>query len=423
MNIVGTKKIIKTILVLFGFIVFLTLTGCGKQTSKAANVIKIGDVVPLTGASAESGVATSQGIDIAVAEINARGGINVGGTMMTVEVIHEDDQSKPEVAVSAAEKLINVDKVDIVIGESIISSCTLAVMELAPNYPSILFTTIECVSQQISDKVMTDPTRYANFFKGAWSSPAYGASVSDSVMYLAGKGIIPFNNKTVAYIVEDTDYGRNNYQYVEEAFKKYGAVTVAFEVVPSGHTDFYAQINKMKQVKPDLVVTCFVPVASGVAYCKQAKELSVEYADFAIVYPSKPGFYDQVGSSADKLFWTTKIVDMVNNPEHKAHADKVLTYFPNQIPTQLHFSGYDVMNMLFAAIEKAGTLDAKAGLADAYLNSDYQGLQARYVFGKNDHTVIAGEDYFPLSVAQVFGQEDFIIWPEKKAARTPVPQR
>jgi branched-chain amino acid transport system substrate-binding protein len=413
----------KTILVLF-LIVFLVLTaaGCGKQTSGAANVIKIGDVVPLTGASAESGVATSQGIDIAVAEINARGGINVGGTMMTVEVIHEDDQSKPEVAVSAAEKLINVDKVDIVIGESIISSCTLAVMELAPNYPNTLFTTIECVSQQISDKVMTDPARYANFFKGTWSSPAYGASVSDSVMYLAGKGIIPFNNKTVAYIVEDTDYGRNNYQYVEEAFKKYGAVTVAFEVVPSGHTDFYAQINKMKQVKPDLVVTCFVPVASGVAYCKQARELSVEYVDFAIVYPSKPGFYDQVGSSADKLFWTTKIVDMVNNPEHKAYAEKVLTYFPKQIPTQLHFSGYDIMNMLFTAIEKAGTLDAKAGLADAYLSSDYQGLQARYVFNKNDHTVIASEDYYALSVAQVFGQEDFIVWPEKKAAKAPVPQ-
>jgi branched-chain amino acid transport system substrate-binding protein len=412
----------KTVMVLFIVFLAFAAAGCGSEAPKASNVIRIGDVVPLTGPSAESGVATSQGIDIAVAEINARGGINIGGKKMTVEVIHEDDQSKPEVAVSAAEKLLNVDKVDILIGEAIISSCTLAVMELAPNYPNTLFTTIECVSQQISDKVMSDPAKYANFFKGAWSSPAYGASVADSVMYLAEKGVIPFKNKTVAYIVEDTDYGRNNYQYVEKAFDKYNAKTVAFEVVPSGHTDFYAQINKMKQVKPDVVVTCFVPVASGVAYCKQAKELSVEYADIAIVYPSKPGFFDQVGSSADKLFWTTKIVDMVNNPEHKAHAEKVLRHFPKQIPTQLHYSGYDVMNMLFAAIEKAGTLDAKAGLADAYLKSDYQGLQARYVFGKDDHTVVAGEDYFALSVAQVFGQEDFIVWPEKKASRKPVPQ-
>jgi hypothetical protein len=101
----------------------------------------------------------------------------------------------------------------------------LAAAEPAPNYPNTLFTTIEYVSRQISD-------------------------------------------------YENTGYKHNNYQYVEETFKKYNAITVVFKIVPSGHTDLYTQANKPKQVKPDLVAACFVAVASGAAYCKQTGEWS-----------------------------------------------------------------------------------------------------------------------------------------------------
>lgn len=399
--------------------------GKGDKTPAAEfdGVIKFGAVSPLTGASAESGIACKEGIDMAVAEINANGGVNVGGKKMKIEVIHEDGQGKPEVAVAAAEKLLNMDKVDLLMADTLISSCTLAVMELAPKYPDVLITTVECVSAAIPEKVNADPEKYKNFFKPCWNSDAYGASIADSVMYLSEKGVIPFENKTVAYIVEDTDYGRSNVTATEAAFEKYGARTVAFEVVPSGHTDFYSQINKLKKLKPDLVVTCFVPVASGVAYCKQARELGVEYTDFAIVYPSKAGFYDQVGNAADKLFWTTLLADFNNNDKHKEFANKILEYFPKTIPTTIHVSGYDVTNMVVDAIERAGTIKASEGLAEAYLNSDYQGLIARFVFNKDDHSIIAGEGYYPLSVAQVFGNIDHIVWPESAASKEPVPQR
>ena len=106
---------------------------------------------------------------------------------------------------------------------------------------------------------------------------------------------IDFSNKTVAYIVEDTDAGRSCVTACEEALEKFcgGSTTVAVEVVTQGTTDFYSQISKLKSLDPDVVMTFFVPLNSGVAYTKQAYENSVDWLDVAFVYPLKAGFVEQ----------------------------------------------------------------------------------------------------------------------------------
>ena len=383
--------------------------------------IKVGAVGPLTGAAAESGIAAKQGQELAVAEWNAKGGIVIEDQHYEIDLLYEDSAGTAETAVAAAEKLLGMDKVDVIFADTLISSCILAVMDLCSKYPDVLFSTIEGVSTAIPQKFATDPDQYYNFYKACWSSDSYGKIVADSAMYLVDQGIIEVANKTVAYVIEDTDYGRNNMIAAEEVFTGYGYTTVAMEVSTSGTTDFYSQINKLMQLDPDIVVSCFVPVASGIAYVKQVQELGAEWTDIAIVYPTKPGFYEDSGSACADLFWTPVEVDYNSEPllDFAARIDAM---FGVSI-TKCQCSGYDVTNMMFEAIEKAGTWKASEGLAEVYGASEYSGLCGTFVFDEN-HCAIAGKGYLNLMLAQVQpdATNSLIVYPEEYAQTEPYAQ-
>jgi len=382
--------------------------------------IKIGVIGPLTGPSAEGGIAMQMGIQIAADEINARGGIQVGKQKRKISLLFEDAQSKPEIGVSLAEKLITLNKVDILLGDSVNSSVTLALMELSPKYP-ILFSTVECVSDEIAKKVMANPDKFKRFWKPQFDSSAYGESIANCVKDLADKGVIPFANKTVAYIIEDTDYGRSNVTASEKIFSSFGAKTVAMEAVPLGYTDFYPQLNKLKSIKPDVMVTCFTSLASGVAICKQIVETGVKIVNVGIAYPTKPGFLDQAGKYADKLIWAPLLVDFDNNAKHKEFAVKLKAKYPKAIPAYDQVHAYDVIYALAQTIEKAGTLEGNK-LADAYSQLDYSGFIGRYVFNKEKHSIITGGNYYPIYLAQVQNGKSSIVWPLNKKTVDAVPQ-
>ena len=122
--------------ILIGAIIaLLIVAGIGYYlfTPTKAETIKIGHIAPLTGDAAIYGEWETQGIDLAVAEINAKGGIN--GNQLTV--IHEDDQLDPTSATNALNKLITVDKVPAVIGETS-STGTLALAPIAERNKVVL---------------------------------------------------------------------------------------------------------------------------------------------------------------------------------------------------------------------------------------------------------------------------------------------
>lgn len=378
---------------------------------KFDGVIKVGAVGPLTGASAESGIACKQGQELAVAEWNANGGIEIDGKHYEIELLYEDSAGAPETAVAAAEKLLGVDKVDVLFGDTLISSCILAVMDLAPKYPDVVFSTVEGVSTGIPAKYATDPEAYYNFFKACWSSDIYGAICADSAKYLADAGVASAENKTVAMLLEDTDYGRSNCDAAAAAFEEYGWEVVAYEVSPQGQTDFYSQINKLMTLDPDVVISCFVPVASGIAYVKQVEELGAEWTDIAIVYPTKPGFLEDSGNACADLFWAPVEVDYNSEPLLD-FAEKIDAMHGVSV-TKCQVSGYDVTNMMFEAIEKAGTWKASEGLAEVYGASSYKGLCGTFEFDEN-HCAKGGVGYLNLALAQI--QDDastsLIVYPE-----------
>ena len=408
------KKSSFMVVLLLGIVGLMTVNA-NVGLAGAPDEIRIGVTAPLTGPAAEAGVALKQGIILAVEEWNAKGGIEVkeAAKKLPIKVLIEDCQSKPEVGVSVGEKLIMRDKVHMLLGDAFHSSVTMAVMELAPKY-GLPVMSIEPVSLEIAKKIADNPKRYWSFWKGDWNSTAYANTIFSTYKYLLDQGLFKPKNKTVVFLVEDTDYGRSNAENASELFTGIGWETLAIETVALGYTDFYPQLSKFKAMDPDILVTVFTPLSSGVAYAKQFKEVGMKCSHFAIYYPLRPEFIEQAGEAAESLMWSPLIVDPVNNPQHKAFADKIQKRWDVTL-TNDHGSGYDGINNALDAIQRAGSLEPKA-IVEALSKLDKSGVLGRYVFDQPTHTVKDGEDYLPVSAAQIQNGKSKVFWPPAMAA-------
>jgi branched-chain amino acid transport system substrate-binding protein len=399
------------------FLIFAAFTLIATSPAPAAAVpksIKIGITAPLTGPAAEAGVALKQGFILAMEEWNAKGGVMLKefNKKIPVEIIIEDCQSKPEVGVSVAEKLFTRDKVDVLLGDAFHSSVTMAIMELAPKYGKPIMS-VEPVSEEIAKKVASNPKRYWNFWKGDFGSTAYADSVFSTYRFLEKEGSFKAKTKKIAFIVEDTDYGRSNAEKTVELFSGIGFQSVAMETVPLGHTDFYPQLGKIKSLGPDILMTVFTALSSGVALIKQFHEVGLKAYHHAIYYPLRPEFVPQAGKSAEGLIWSPLLVDPVNVPLHKEFAERIQKRW-NVVMNNDHASGYDGLNNILDAIERAGSLDPKK-VVEALSKLDRKGIMGRYVFEQHNHQIKHGEDFLPVPAAQIVDGKSKIIWPASLA--------
>jgi len=396
------------------------LAGCGSASkSEDVKTVKIGMIGPLSGPAAEAGNCMKQGAQLAMDEWNAKEGVNIGGKKVKVEILFEDSQSKPEVGVSLGEKLISRDKVHVLIGESFHSSVTLAVMELAPKYGIPIYS-IQPVSDEISKKVASDPKKYATFWKGDFGNDNFGKAAFETYKYLTEKGLFTPKTKSIAFLVEDTDYGRSLTTVMKGLFEGAGWKTVASETVPLNHTDFYPQLNKIKSAKPDILLTVFTPLASGVALVKQFQEVGMTASHFGITFPRRPEFSQQAGKSAEGLLWSPLMFDPDNIDKQKPLSNKIKEKF-NVVATSDHAFGYDAINNILDAVNRAGTIKGDV-LSEAIGKTDREGLLGRYVFDPKDHSAKGGVEYLPVPAVQIVDGKHYIIWPDKLAKRQYTPQ-
>ncbi|TDR89844.1 ABC transporter substrate-binding protein [Enterovirga rhinocerotis] len=384
----------------------------GMSGGAAARDIVIGVIGPLSGPAANSGISMRQAYEVAADQVNKAGGIELGGTKSKIKLIFEDSASRPEVGVSAAQKLLTRDNVDILVGDTIASSVTLALMEVAPSFGKFMMSG-QPVSIEIAKKIKSDPKRFANFWKGGFNSDAYAEALFGSAQDLIKKGSIKAEKKTVGFIVEDTDYGKSNVEYTLPLFKKDGWTVSSNETVPLGYADFYPQLSKLRGKEPDVLISIFTSVNSGIALVKQIKEQGLKSTHMAVYYPIRPEFLKGAGASANGLLWTPLYFDPINNQKHKEFSEN----FKKEAKVEGngdHAQGYCQMSMLLENIKKAGSIEP-AKLSEAFAKTDSQCVIARMVYDTEIHTPKTGADFFPVPIAQIQDGVSFAIWPSTAA--------
>ncbi|MBW1645060.1 MAG: ABC transporter substrate-binding protein [Deltaproteobacteria bacterium] len=259
----------------------------GSQPVQASGTIKVGIVLPLTGKMAKFGEMEKQSFEMALAEINAAGGING----KKLELLIEDTTGRPEVGRSVAEKLITKDKV-VMIGGGYSSSVTYAVAGVCQqNQVPFL------VNTGSADKITSSGWDYIYRLNPPVSK--YASAVES----LLTEVIKP---KTVAILHENSLFGSKGAKSFAKLCKKFGYQVVLNEGYENGGIDYKPVLIKVKQKNPDIIyMISYVMDAS--LLMKQAKELKLTPKMFigGAAGFTMPEFRENAGKASEKVISAT----------------------------------------------------------------------------------------------------------------------
>lgn len=324
----------------------LAAAGCSKKES---DTVKIGGIAPLSGAVAVYGVECKNGIDLAVEEINAAGGING----KKVEFVCEDDEGSPDKTVNAFKKLITKDGVKLVIG-SLTSGCTQAVTTLSQASKVVQ------IAPAATAPAITDAGNYV--FRACFIDPFQG-TVGGKFAFESLKA----KNAAILYDVGN-DYSVGLQENFVKAFETAGGKIVAVESYSTGDKDFNAQLTKIKNANPDVV---YLPDYYGTV-ALIAKQLRAQGIKAPIV--GADGWDGLTANAGDEVlngFYSNHYAEDSTEPAVQKFVNAFKEKY-NKAPNSFAALGYDSMYMLKDAIVKAGTTDSsKVRAALEETDADY----------------------------------------------------
>ncbi len=306
----------------------------------AQEPIKIGLFGSETGGTATFGVSTKEGVLLAASEINAAGGI----LNRQLEIIAEDDQSKPEEAKTAAEKLINRNKVVALIGE-VASSRSLAAAPVAQAAG------IPMLSPSSTNPKVTQVGDY--IFRACFIDPFQGSAMAKYAM-----NDLKLSKFVILYDVRN-DYSVGLKQFFSEYVKANGGQILLELGYSEGDTDFRAQLTKIRSARPQAIYVPGYYTEVG-AICKQARQLGITVPLMGGDGWDSDKTAAMGGDAINGCYFTNHY-----SPEDKSPAvqDFIKAYkarYSGKLPDAMAILGYDAMKIMADAIRRAGSTDPKA---------------------------------------------------------------
>ncbi len=225
----------------------------GTNTDKK-EPIKIGVLASKTGALEAYGKQTLRGFELGL-DYATDGKREVAGRK--IEFIVEDTETKPEVAVQKATKLLEEDNVDFLVGSSS-SADTLAVLPLAEEYQKVM---------------VVEPAAADSITGSEFNKYIFHSARNSSQDAVAGAAAIAKKGVKIATLAPDYSFGRDGVAAFKEAAKKLGAEIVKEEYADPAATDFTSNIQKIIDAKPDYL---FVVWAGANSPWKQLSDMRVQ---------------------------------------------------------------------------------------------------------------------------------------------------
>ncbi|AWX59222.1 ABC transporter permease [Brevibacillus brevis] len=232
------------------------VVGCSQNesASSGSNTIKVGVLASLTGPLESYGKQTARGFELGL-DYATEGKREIAGKK--IEFVVEDTETKPDVAVQKATKLLETDKVDFLVGSSS-SGDTLAVLPLAEEYKKIM----------VVEPAVADSITGKN-----WNKYIFRTGRNSSQDAVAGAAAIASKGTKIATMAQDSAYGREGIEAFKTASEKLGAVIIEEQYVDTNTTDFTANIQKIISAKPEYV---FITWAGSNSPWKQLQDMQVQ---------------------------------------------------------------------------------------------------------------------------------------------------
>lgn len=344
-------------------LVAASFTGCGSKDKGAGDTFLIGGIGPISGAAASYGMSVKQGAQIAVNEINDKGGVSVAGKKMKLKLNFMDDQATAENAATAYNALMDAGAKAIM--GTVTSSACLGIVDLTHK---------DNILQLTPSGSAAGITKYPNIFRLCFTDPLQGVTMADFMVKTKAltKVAVIYNNSD--------DYSTGMMKAFVEQVKKDGGEVVDSESFTKGDVDFNTQLTKIKGTDAQAI---FVP-----AYYQDAAYITTQASALGMKLPffGGDGWDGVIDKSTDKasLEGATFLSPFLASDPNAKVQDFVKKYKASYkaTPDQFAADGYDSIYVIAAAMEKAGKTDSKDLIA-AMTQIKVEGITGSMNFNKN----------------------------------------
>jgi branched-chain amino acid transport system substrate-binding protein len=323
----------------------------------AAEPIKLGEIESLTGKDAAFGQSSRRGVQLAVEEINARGGI-LGRPLV---VVTEDNQSKAGESATIAKKLVGRDKVVAILSGGTSTNC----LEAGPICQNAR---VPFVATTATDPSVTEKGTY--LFRTCFIDPFQGAVLAKFARdTLKAKRVALLTSVSAPYSVGLSKVFR-------ERFTALGGTLAGDSKYSEGDKDFRAQLTAIRATAPDAIVATGYYTEAALI-CKQARDLGLTCPIFGGDGWEAPELIEIGGGAVNGTFYSTHYTSESTEPAVVGFVKKFRARFGGATPDSLAPLAYDAVFIVAEAITRAGTTDGPK-LRDALAaTKDFPGVTGR----------------------------------------------
>ncbi len=343
-------------------------------TAQNKEPIKIGFGMALTGPLAANGQQGLLGMKIWEEETNAKGGL-LG---RPVKLVYYDDQSNPSTVPGIYTKLLDVDKVDLVLGGY-------ATNQVAPAMPVVMQKGKVFIS--LFALAVNSEFHYPKYFSSLPIGQTPKTTFTDGVFQVAMKQ----NPKpqTVALAAADAEFSKNSCDGARENVKKYGFKLVYDKTYPPSTTDFSPVVRAIQAANPDIVIVCSYPLDSvGMVLAAHEVGLKPKIFGGAMVGLQATVFKNKLGPALNGIInyetWVPE--DKLMVPETKAFFAKYQARAPalKIDPLGYYLGGWGnaYIDVLGQAVKGANSLDDNK-IADYLRTHTFKTVMGDIKFGKD----------------------------------------
>jgi len=318
--------------------------------------IKVGMITTLSGGGAGLGIDVRDGFMLAVKQSGRD----------DIEVVIEDDQRKPDVAVQLADKMVQAEKVDLLTG-IIWSNLAMAVV------PSVTAQGKFYLSPNAGPSALAGKGCHENYFNVAWQN--------DNLHEAAGAYANGVDYKNSFILAPNYPAGKD----ALTGYKRFFEGDVAGEIYTTlGQKDYASEIAQIRSSDADRVFF-FLPGGMGISFLKQYADSGVELPVVGPAFSFDQGILQAVGDAAMGVVNTSQWNKDIDNPTNKAFVESFQAEY-GRLPSLYASQGFDTANLIVAALGTAEVTDADAFRA-ALKAADFDSTRGDFKFGSNHQPV------------------------------------
>ncbi len=359
---------------------------------------------------------------LAIEEINAAGGVNVGGKKrpLKLEVIDTRDL-EPGVPVSeallAVEKLILDKKADFIVGGPVRSEAALAAMPLLSKYKKVSILTTGVLTPKYHAMVAENYDKYKYCFRIHGEAKNLVGEMFANFTELKEKH--GFNNLFI--IAQDVSHARGAAKVMNAVATKKGWNVTGVEIYPTGATDFSMGLLKAKNSKTE-IINIWMDMPESAILLKQWYEMKIPALPFGstLAAAEQPGFWKATDGKGEYT-----LCNVVNAGNAPSDATPWTMKFYNAYEKRWGVapeglggsSSYMAIYVLRDAIERAGSLDSDKIVTELE-KTDVMGVYGRLKFDPKSHQVIPAKDPETGAVGSILQWQDgkrVVVYPKSIA--------